>query len=170
MDDDEGFVRDGGGKHVGPARTSPYPMSRLAPTHDLVDLARQISEADRMLGSVAGAKLDAIAEQMRALQEQARQVLEETQQDLAIHRARCSFQKRPGHVYHLYREVTGETWLSMIGPDEWGDLGTKTFEGTYRLELDQSFTRLDRRERDRVVTAQRASDLLRAALPRGEER
>lgn len=140
-------TRDAGGKHLGAPRTSPYPMSRLAPVHDLVDAARQIAEADTILGAVASAELSQIAEQMRALKERARVVLEAAGESLAIHRARCAFQKRPGHVYHLYERADGERWLSMIGPDEWPRPDAdRVFRGSYRLELDQTFTRVDDRE------------------------
>ena len=112
-------MRDTGDKHDGPARTSPYPTSRLAPVHDLVDVARQIAEADTVLGAVASAELTQIADQIRALQDRARAVLDAARESLSIHHARCSFQKRPGHVYHLYARTDGERWLSMIGPQEW---------------------------------------------------
>jgi hypothetical protein len=137
-------VRDAGDKHRGEQRTSPYPMSRLAPVHDLVDVAKQISAADAMLGAVASAELSLIAEQIRALQERARTVLEAANENLGIHQARCSFQKRPGHIYHLYERGDGQRWLSMIDPSEWGDTSAdRVFRGSYRLELDQSFTRMD---------------------------
>ena len=140
-------IRDSGDKHRGEQRTSPYPMSRLAPVHDLVDVAKQIRDADAMLGAVASAELSQIAEQIRALQERARSVLEAASENLALHQARCSFQKRPGHVYHLYERADGERWLSMIGPAEWGsDDADRVFRGSYRLELDQSFTRVDGQE------------------------
>lgn len=141
--------RDDGGKHEGPANTSPYPLSRLAPTHDLVDVAKRIAEADAMVGAVATGKLRVIAEQIRALQDEARRVLEATKENLDLHRARCNFQRKPGHVYHLYRraadakEGASETWFSMIAPTEWKSGAPHDFVGSYRLELDQSWTRVD---------------------------
>jgi hypothetical protein len=136
------LVRPPAGHHRGEAHASPYPVSRLAPPHDLVDVARQIQEADQLLGTVAHARLSTIAAQMAALKAEAARILEETRASLDLHRARCSFVKRPGHVYHAYRRDT-ETWLSMIGPDEWGDDVVREHLGTYRLELDQRWTRLD---------------------------
>lgn len=159
-------VRDAGDKHRGEQRTSPYPMSRLAPVHDLVDVAKQIAAADAMLGAVASAELSQIAEQIRALQDRARAVLEAANESLVLHQARCSFQKRPGHVYHLYERRDGERWLSMIAPAEWGGDDTdRVFRGSFRLELDQSFTRVDGEapHRDRPVVA--ASELVQS-LPR----
>lgn len=135
-------MRDEGPKHEGPARTSPYPMSRLAPAHDLIDVARQIAGADAMVGAVASARLETIARQIQALQDEARAVLEETARDLDLHRARCAFSKRPGQIYHVYRRETGEAWISMVSPDEWGETPPGYF-GSYRLELDQRWTRVD---------------------------
>jgi hypothetical protein len=163
-------VRDAGDEHHGAQRSSPYPMSRLAPVHDLVDVARQIAEADRMIGVVASAELTLIADQIRALQERARAILAEARESLDIHQARCAFQKRPGHVYHLYARDSGERFLSMIGPDEWGDAGGRVFHGSFRLELDQSWTRVDAAEGRLRPEPVRASELLGRALPTGDGR
>lgn len=136
--------RDDGGKHEGEARTSPYPVSRLAPVHDLVDVARRIQEADAIVGAVASAELAQIADQIRHLQDEAQRILERTRRNLELHRARCAFVRKAGGVYHLYQRPGGELWFSMIGPDEWGSADpARTFAGSYRLELDQSWTRVD---------------------------
>lgn len=137
--------RDASPNHDGEARSSPYPVSRLAPPHDLVDVARQIQEADQLLGTVAHARLSTIARQMAALRAEAQRILDETKASLDLHRAHCSFVKRPGHAYHAYRRASGEVWLSMVGPDEWGEAAAadRTHLGTYRLELDQRWTRLE---------------------------
>ncbi len=139
MADDE-HTRHEGDKHRGPIRTSPYPMSRLAPAHDLVDVARQIAEADRTIGTVVGGKLDVIARQIRALQDEARTLLDDARRDLDLHRAECNFAKRPGTLYHLYRRQDGRLYFSMLSPDDWGGAPPHAFEGSYRLEADQSWT------------------------------
>lgn len=168
MSEGDPTSRDRGPKHEGPQRSSPYAVSRLAPPHDLVDVARQIQEADAMLGAVAHARLSTIAEQMKALKAEAERILEETRFSLDLHRARCSFVRRPGGVYHAYRRASGEVWLSMVGPDEWGEPSAdRAFVGTYRLELDQSWTPLAgehvgrRREPDDVPAP---SDLVKGLL------
>src|SRR5687768_16080011 len=97
-------TRHKGGRHEGPASTSPYPMSRLSAPHDLVDTAREIQKADALLSAVTGEKLRLVAEQIRALQSQARELLEEARRSAELHRAECRFQKRVGRVYHLYRD------------------------------------------------------------------
>jgi hypothetical protein len=91
-----------------------------------VDTAREIERADATLGVRLGGQLEVIADEIRAL-----------------HRARCSFQRRPGATYHLYRDRAGALAWSMLSPAEWGSAAPHDFEGSYRLELDMSWTLLD---------------------------
>jgi hypothetical protein len=158
---DEGFKRDAGPSHEGPRQASPYPLSRLAPVHDLVDVAREIQEADRMLGTVTGGKLQLLARQIRALQEEARSLLEAAHRDAELHRAACHFQRRPGQTYHFYRRPEGTLYLSMLSPEDWRGSPPHAFVGSYRLELDMSWTRA---EDVASVEAERARDF-RQALP-----
>jgi hypothetical protein len=135
------------GRYEGPARAAPYPMSRMAPSYDLVNVAEQIQKADATLATMTGGKLGLIADQIRRLQEQARTMLEKARRDAELHRVRCAFEKKPGGIYHLYRRTEGgELWFSRLGPDEWSTPQPQTFEGTFRLELDMSFSRLDEEE------------------------
>jgi hypothetical protein len=126
--------------HDGPARTSPYPMSRLAARIELVDVAKEIQRADELVGAVVGSKLGLIAEQIRLLQEQAREVLEEAKRDVDLHRAECNFKKRPGFVYHLYRRPNDSLYFSMLSPEDWRGQPPDAFEGSYVLGVDLSFT------------------------------
>jgi hypothetical protein len=139
-DRDDKLVRHPGDRHEGPARTSPYPVSRLAPAHDLVDTARQIAQADQLIGTVTHGKLELIAKQIRALQEEARSILEDARTNAELHRASCNFRKSPGHTYHLYRRPDGHRYFSMLNPDDWRGQPPHHFEGTYRLEADMSWT------------------------------
>jgi hypothetical protein len=70
-------------------------------------------------------------------------VLDEAARAARLHRARCNFRKVPGHVYHLYRRGEDDLYFSMLSPAEWGGHPPHPFEGSYRLENDQSFTRVD---------------------------
>lgn len=140
---DDGFKRDDGARHEGPPQASPYPMSRLAPVHDLVDLARQIQEADRMIGIVTSDKLHVVARQIRALQEEARALMEGARKDAELHRAACNFKRRPGHTYHLYRRPEGQLYFSMLSPEDWNGSPPHAYEGSYRLEQNMSWTRAE---------------------------
>ena len=123
-----------------PARFSPYGASRLAPVIDIVDAAKQIAEADRVIGTVVNAKLEVIAEQIRNLQDQAREVLSRALDDADLHRAQCRFQKRVGETYFLYREKPGTSYFSMLSPEDWKGSPPHEFGGAFRLEADMSWS------------------------------
>lgn len=131
---------DGKQTHRGADHAAPYPVSRLAPTIELVDLAQEIAKADSMLSNVATGKLRTIAEQVRALQNQAREVLESVQRDQELHRAQCNFKRQPGKIYHLYRKPDATTYFSMLSPNDWGGTPPHAFVASYRLEADMSWT------------------------------
>ncbi len=151
------------GRYTGPLHAAPYAMSRMAPAFDLVNVAEEIQKADAMLATVTGGKLGVIAEQMRALREQAARLLERARRDADLHRARCRFEKKAGGVYHLYRaNEDGALWWSLMGPTEWSRPQPQTFEGTYRLEADMGYTRLDVPDHDVVPAAD--VDAVRALL------
>jgi len=126
--------------HRGPNHSAPYPVSRLAPAMELVDLAREIARADEMLSTRTGAKLRVIAEQMKALQAQAREVLEQARQETELNHARCGFKKVPGRSYHLYREGDGGLAFSLLSPQDWGGRPPHHYLGAFRLEADLSWT------------------------------
>ena len=122
--------------------SNPYPMSRLAPPFELVDLAQQIAAAETMVDARASGQLQVIAEQIRALQQQARSVLAKARQDQELHHAECSFKRIPGKVYHLYRRTNGRCYFSMLSPQDWGAQPPHAFVASYRLEADLSWTNL----------------------------
>ena len=136
-------MSDSSKKHQGGDRTSPYPVSRLSPQVELVDLARQISTADAMINTRVSAKLKVIADQIRLLQTEAQTVLESAQQDQELHRAECNFKRIPGRIYHLYRKTTGRCYFSMLSPDDWGASPPHEFVDSYKLENDLSWTPVD---------------------------
>lgn len=129
--------------HTGDGRSSPYPVSRLAPGFGLTDLAREIEQADTMVSGRLNAELQVIARQVKSLQEQAREILARARTDQRLHHARCAFKRIPGHVYHLYEEADGGVAFSMLSPDDWGGQPPKPFIGSYRLETDMSWTALE---------------------------
>lgn len=138
-----------GERHQGEARSAPYPVGRLGAEVELVDLARQIAEADAVLNVSATSGLRAIAEQIRHLREQARSILEETQRNQLLHRARCNFQRKPGRIYHLYLDAACKPYFSMLSPQDWHGRPPHEFQGSYRLENDMSWTAVeDIAERD----------------------
>jgi hypothetical protein len=137
---DKGLKQYGGDNYEGADNAAPYPVSRMAPATELVDLAKEIAEADQMLGNVVHGKLKVIAEQMKTLQQEARTLLEASARDQQLHRAHCNFKRRPGRTYHLYSKSDNSRYFSMLSPQEWGGEPPHTFIGSYRLESDMSWT------------------------------
>ena len=58
-----------------------------------------------------------------------------------IYNAMIRFSPKVGEVYHLYRNDTGEEWVSMIAPDEWGSNYVFEFLGSFRLATDSVWIR-----------------------------
>ena len=152
MSDDDRDQHDG--------HASRYPLSRLAPPFALVDVAREIEQADSMLGAVVSAELSMLADQIRELQARAHGVLERAKRDADLHRVECRFKKIPGKSYHLYERPDGARYFSQLSPDDWRGAPPHAFVATYRLEADLSFS-------DASVTRERtdAAELLRRLRP-----
>lgn len=134
--------------HTGQDNSAPYPVSRMAPAFDLVDLAKEISQADATLDNHVNSKLSVIADQIRHLQQQAHKILEQTQKDQLLHRAECQFKRQPGKVYHLYQKQGGRLYFSLLSPQDWQQTPPHTFIGSYRLENDMSWTDINLEEND----------------------
>jgi hypothetical protein len=124
----------------GSDRSSPYPVSRLAPAFQSVDLAAEVALAESFLSARTGAKLRIVADQIKALQAQARKILDEAREERTLAQAQCGFKRIPGHTYHLYRKEDGGLFFSMLSPADWRGKPPYPFLGSYRLETDYSWT------------------------------
>jgi len=105
-----------------------------------LDRAKEIREADSVMGAVVANQLVMLADQIRLLQEQAETILQRAQRDAALHRIGCGFQKKPGDIYHLYHRDDGTPYFSILSPADWNGQPPHPFEGSYRLEADLSWT------------------------------
>ena len=155
------------GLHRGGDHSSPYPVSRLAPAFQGGELAQEIAKAEAMLSARTGAKLRVIADQIKALQREARKVLDEAREEQALNQARCAFKRIPGKTYHLYRKSDGGSFFSMLSPQDWGGRPPHEHLGAYRLETDYSWTPAERAS-DADDTGAVVAQLLRiGGLPPG---
>ncbi|MEO0325580.1 MAG: DUF2452 domain-containing protein [Myxococcota bacterium] len=164
----EGGARgpDGLTSYRGPSKLSPYGLSTMSPAIRLVDVAAEIEKADELIGTVASSKLEVIARQIRALQEQAEEVLEQAKRDLDLHRATCNFPRRVGKIYHLYERESGELYWSMLSPSDWGGAPPHRHAGGFRLEPDQSWTAEEQiPSRDHDPTKMARADIIGRLLP-----
>lgn len=135
--------RHDGPKHEGPRSTAPYGDSTLSPAYELVDIARQIEDADKSLSTRVHAKLEFIVDQIRYLQEKAQDILEEARDDAILHRATCRFERRVGHTYHLYQRGEARPYFSLLSPSDWGDRMKDAYLASYKLEPDLTWSRVD---------------------------
>ncbi|XP_022234768.1 uncharacterized protein C1orf50 homolog [Drosophila obscura] len=127
------------------------PQSQLDPLRvsmhdqeDIIALAQQIQNADKQLKNTTCHKLGVIMDQIKMLQAQAMEILKESNVNRALHNAACNFTKKPGQIYHLYERASGQTYFSMLSPEEWNHSIDQTYKGSYRLEFDLSWTPLDK--------------------------
>ncbi|MDH5484208.1 MAG: DUF2452 domain-containing protein [Gammaproteobacteria bacterium] len=130
--------------HQGSDASSPYPVSRLSPQIELVDLAKQIANADTMVSTRLSSQLKVIADQIRSLQAEAKTILESAQLDQELHHAACNFKRIPGKIYHLYRKQENSCYFSMLSPEDWNGRAPHAYVNSYRLENDMSWTPLDK--------------------------
>lgn len=74
-------------------------------------------QADEFTRANAVNKLSIIVDQIRYLQEKAREVLEEAHRDNFLHHVACNFRKVPGKLYYLYERDSGQNYFSMLSPE-----------------------------------------------------
>jgi len=89
------------------------------------------------------AQLEVIVEQMKALQERAREIIEQASRDVDLIHAECRFHRVAGRIYHLYERGDGHRYFSMLGPAEFGGAAPSGFVASYRYEHDEAWTRVD---------------------------
>jgi len=119
-----------------------HQANRMGDPSDLVELAKCVQKGNEFIRANATNKLTVIAEQIRFLQEQAHKALEEAKKDADLHHAACNIVKKPGTVYHMYQRESGQKYLSILSPKEWGASCPHDYIGSWRLEYDMSWTPL----------------------------
>merc|ERR1712183_2445 len=148
--------------------------------HDhLLNLANQISSADSHIKAGTTGKLKQIHDQIKKLQNEALQILENAKRDKMLHTAACNIVKKPGQIYYLYEktsrgnngeirteldsakteinteEQNSEQYFSIMSPSDWGSSCPHKFLGAYRLGYDLAFMPLDEvdshKEQDQAI-------------------
>lgn len=113
---------------------------------DLEKLIETLNQSETHVKNTAFNKLQVIGEQIKFLQKQAHEILSSATKDSELHKVPCNFVKVPGQIYHLYERKTGEQFWSMVSPSEFGRENKNEHLGSYRMEVDRSFTRADQLE------------------------
>ncbi len=133
---DDGYIPD---RHLLPYGTS----TSDAPIR-LIDRAKEIETANQQIQAHVSGKLDLILKQIRILQEEAKQIMEDALVNSELHQVKCNFEKKIGQTLHLYQRDSGEKYFSLISPVEWGN-PPHPFLGSFILKPDQSFEKIDPR-------------------------
>lgn len=130
-------------KHKSPDHASPYPISRLAPKFDMINVPVEIEKATHVLSAVARGKLEVIERQIRNLQLEAMLIIQKAQDDLILHSAEIRFHRKAGQTYHLYQRQDGTRYFSLASPEEWSSMQPHDFIGSFLLEDDMSWNRVE---------------------------
>ena len=77
-------------------------------------------KADSSVKSNVTNKLSLIADQIKFLQDQAKDILEKAKLEMELHNAACNLVKKPGTVYNYYRRESGQKYMSIMSPSDWG--------------------------------------------------
>tara|TARA_R110002072_G_scaffold138708_4_gene282117 strand:- start:1618 stop:2016 length:399 start_codon:yes stop_codon:yes gene_type:complete len=93
------------------------------------------------------AKLEVISNQIENLKLQAKQILDNHNNNIEINSIHCNFKKVPGTIYYLY-EINGEKKLSLISNDEFytyleSTVTNNKFLGKYLYNYDHQFYLMD---------------------------
>ena len=121
---------------------------KMALSNTSKDVATRLFESllpSDSLASIKGdhsayAKLTLLAKQMKLLQEQAEQVLHESQLNADLKALPTNAGRVPGRVYHLYTQNDTKV-LSIIAPNEWQQYDQH--HGAFLYDFDHTFKSVD---------------------------
>merc|ERR1711879_901852 len=71
----------------------------------LMDLAKTIATADSHVKATTTNRLKQIADQIKRLQNETQEILENAKRDKMLHQAACNIVKKPGQMYYLYEKT-----------------------------------------------------------------
>jgi hypothetical protein len=120
-----------------------FPTRTLDPPISIVDQAKEIENAESLVKTVVNSKLEVILNQIRLLQEQAREIIQTAHSDMELHKVKCSFQKTPGEIIHLYEKEDKTQYFSLLSPTDWNNSPPHKYISSYRMKLDRSFEKAE---------------------------
>lgn len=104
-----------------------------------VDKGKIKGRAMKAMYEQTSSQLNQIKEQVELLINQAQNIHERITVSEEIYTANCLFEPRIGNIYHLYKRDDGSKFLSLVGPDEWGDNISFEFICSARLLADHTW-------------------------------
>jgi len=128
-----------------PTRTGDAPFQQLQKLLEL-DRASIWKEARREVKAQAVRKLELLDEMHKELVQKAQKILEKAQLDLQLHSITMHSAKIRGRMYYLYELNHSDQakFFSILEPAEYEKANPDArYLGTYRLNEDSTWTRLD---------------------------
>lgn len=121
----------------------PYAHNRGSAVIQPIDEGRTKGLAMEAMYGQTDMHLDQIKQQIELLAQQARRIQDRVIISEKIYQASVRFEPRIGHTYYLYRRESGEEFLSLVAPAEWGRSMQFTWQATCRLLADHTWDILD---------------------------
>jgi len=119
-----------------------YPTRTMDPPISAVDRVKEIEKAGLSVQSHLNAKLDIILHQIQNLQQEAKKIIEQAEEDMKLHQIKCNFEKRIGMKIHCYMRKNGENFFSLLSPEEWQN-SPAVFLATYLIKPDMGFEKIN---------------------------
>ena len=85
-------------------------------------------------------QLKLIASQIEGLKKQAESIIQKATINTKLLNIKSNFTFVSGNNYHLYKNIKGDLFWSLIGPTEWKSY--KEFLGTYLYDYDKCFEKV----------------------------
>lgn len=86
-------------------------------------------------------KLKQLAKQMEKLQLEAQEIIEDSFLQHSLQNVECKCKKISGTTYHLYVDVDGKQYFSLVSPNEWNGEHKHNYVGSYYYDFDKTFVK-----------------------------
>lgn len=93
-------------------------------------------------------QMSQLYEQMQLLAEQAKKIQQRVEISERIYMVKMGFEPIIGKTYYLYRRDSGEDFLSLIAPNEWGRAKKMDYIATVKLLADHTWDVADEKAND----------------------
>ena len=89
-------------------------------------------------------KLKTLFRQLNFIQNEIKEIIEDSIESAELDKINCRFQTIPGNHYYLYRKLeAGDLYFSMLAPEEWKYQNQSDFCGKYLYDYDLSLQKLE---------------------------
>lgn len=104
------------------------------------DLHKPIAKGLATLDGQVELSAAALTEQYETLRRQAQRIIERRRVSSKVYEAQFGFEPIIMGEYNLYLRPSGKTFVSMVGPTEWGRSKSSEFVHVARIKLDYDHT------------------------------